>query len=79
MARSQTEKATTFGSGEGEKASNMSAAMIPTGKKSSINGGGGRGGKINGKITIDVARAASTRTEPKLRHRLISDSQVPYL
>ncbi|KAL5800793.1 hypothetical protein ACOSQ3_032425 [Xanthoceras sorbifolium] len=51
----------------GEKARNMRAAMIPTGKNSSINGGGGSGGRTSGSTTIDAATAASTTmlTRPK--------------
>lgn len=55
----------------GEKAKNMRAAMSPTGNNKNINGGGGSGGNIGGRITIEAARAAKTRTEPKLKNRTI--------
>ncbi|KAJ6945307.1 hypothetical protein NC651_000376 [Populus alba x Populus x berolinensis] len=34
----------------------MRAAIIPTGKNRSINGGGGSGGNISGNTTIDAAK-----------------------
>ncbi|KAI6675987.1 hypothetical protein NL676_036783 [Syzygium grande] len=49
----------------GEKAKNKRAAMMPTGKRRSISGGGGRGGNTRGSTTMNAARAASTRTVPK--------------
>ena len=70
-----------FASGRGEKARSISAAMIPTGKNSSIIGGGGNDGKINGKTTIDAARTASSTKEPTLGTRLIWSElrREPYL
>ena len=53
----------------GEKAKNMRATMIPTGNNKSISGGGGNGGNIGGNTTMEAAKAASTRTEPKLKNR----------
>ena len=53
----------------GEKAKNMRATMIPTGNNKSISGGGGNGGNIGGNTTMEAARAASTKTEPKLKNR----------
>lgn len=44
----------------------MRAAIIPTGKNKSISGGGGSGGSINGRTTMNAARPASTTTDPKL-------------
>lgn len=44
----------------------MRAAIIPTGKNKSISGGGGSGGSINGRTTMNAARHASTTTDPKL-------------
>ncbi|PQQ05344.1 hypothetical protein Pyn_06633 [Prunus yedoensis var. nudiflora] len=41
---------------------------MPTGKNKSINGGGGSGGSNNGRTTMNNARPASTRTDPKLIH-----------
>ncbi|KAL6288821.1 hypothetical protein ACE6H2_006331 [Prunus campanulata] len=46
----------------------MRAAIMPTGKNKSINGGGGSGGSNNGRTTMNNARPANTRTEPKLIH-----------
>ena len=48
----------------GENAKNMSAAMIPTGKNRSIKGGGGSGGNINGRNTIEAVNAASNSNPP---------------
>ncbi|KAM1027116.1 hypothetical protein ACFX2A_040921 [Malus domestica] len=68
----------------GEKARNKRAAIMPTGKNKSINGGGGSGGSINGRTTKNNARHASTRADPKLIHCTIisttsSDFRRPYL
>ena len=56
---------------EGEKARSSSAAMIPTGKKRSAIGGGGSGGRTNGRTTMETATAARTRTDTKLKQRTI--------
>ena len=56
---------------DGEKARSISAAMIPTGKKRSTNDGRGNDGNINGKTTMDAARAAKINTDPKLKHLTI--------
>ena len=56
----------------GEKASIMSAAISPTGKNSSTSGGGGRGGSISGRTTIDAASAASAITPTAPRHLIIT-------
>lgn len=45
--------------------------MIPTGKKRRANGGGGSGGSIKGRTTIDAASAIRIKTEPKLKQRTI--------
>uniref|UniRef100_A0A6N2MMP0 Uncharacterized protein n=1 Tax=Salix viminalis TaxID=40686 RepID=A0A6N2MMP0_SALVM len=55
---------------EGERAKNMRAAIIPTGKNRIINGGGGSGGKINGSTSIDAAKtldhsAGTKRIQPQ--------------
>lgn len=60
----------------GEKAKNMRAAIIPTGKKRSINGGGGSGGNNNGSNTIDAASPASTKPRPKLKQFTILTNLV---
>ncbi|KAJ6713252.1 hypothetical protein OIU79_009280 [Salix purpurea] len=53
---------------EGERAKNMRAAIIPTGKNRIINGGGGSGGKINGSTSIDAAKTVSIKTLTMLKH-----------
>ncbi|KAK3228740.1 hypothetical protein Dsin_000621 [Dipteronia sinensis] len=55
----------------GDKASNIRATIIPTGKNSSINGGGGSGGRTRGSTIIDAARTASTRMLTKPKHLAI--------
>jgi len=46
----------------------MRAAIIPTGKNKSINGGGGSGGNINGNTAIDAAKTVSIKTLTMLKH-----------
>ncbi|KAH0981879.1 hypothetical protein GBA52_009056 [Prunus armeniaca] len=46
----------------------MRAAIMPMGKNKSISGGGGSGGSNNGRTTMNNARPANTRTDPKLIH-----------
>lgn len=46
------------------KARKQSRDMMTTGTRSSIGGGGGRGGRINGESRRSAARKRSARTEP---------------
>lgn len=52
---------------EGMKARTISKTIIPIGIKSSIKGGGGNGGRINGKIKRDAVRPTSTTIDSKLK------------
>lgn len=80
LALHSINQTTTFpDASDGEKTNSISAAMIPTGKNSSTNGGGGSGGNINGSTTIDAARATRTRIDPKLKHRTIFLISKPVL
>lgn len=56
---------------DGEKAKNIRAAIIPTGKNRSISGGGGSGGNNNGNTAIDAAKAVNITTLTGLKHRTI--------
>ncbi|KAL3599608.1 hypothetical protein D5086_007526 [Populus alba] len=56
---------------EGEKAKNIRAAIIPTGKNRNISGGGGSGGNNNGNTAIDAAKAVNKTTLAVLKHRTI--------
>lgn len=53
---------------DGEKASNNSAAINPTGNRRNTNGGGGNGGNISGRTTIDAASATRIRMDPALKN-----------
>lgn len=52
---------------EGMKARTMSKTIIPMGIKSSINGGGGNGGRTNGRINSDAVRPTSITRDSKLK------------
>ncbi|KAL0653021.1 hypothetical protein Bca4012_095712 [Brassica carinata] len=49
------------------KARTTSKTIIPIGIKRSINGGGGNGGKTNGRINIDAVRPTSRTRDFKLK------------
>ena len=46
--------------------------MSPTGKKRSTIGGGGSGGRTNGRTTIETATAARMKMDTKLKQRTIA-------
>lgn len=50
---------------EGMKARTTSKTIIPIGIKRSINGGGGNGGKINGRINRDAVKPTSRIRDSK--------------
>lgn len=52
---------------EGMKARTMSKTIIPIGTNSSINGGGGNGGRTNGSINSDAVRPTSITRDSKLK------------
>ena len=52
---------------EGMKARTTSKTIIPIGIKRSINGGGGNGGKTNGRINIDAVRPTIRTRDSKLK------------
>lgn len=52
---------------EGMKARTTSKTIIPMGTNSSINGGGGNGGKTNGSINRDAVRPTNRNRDSKLK------------
>lgn len=56
---------------KGEKAKAMSTAIINTGMNSSINGGGGSGGKSNGSRIRNIAKTINTITDLLLNNLII--------
>jgi len=52
---------------EGMKAKTIRTARIPIGSSSSMNGGGGNGGSINGRISKDAVRHTSRSNDSKLK------------
>lgn len=52
---------------EGMKARMTNKTIIPTGIKSSINGGGGNGGRTNGRINSDAVKPTSITRDTKLK------------
>lgn len=52
---------------EGMKAKTTSKTIIPIGIKSSIKGGGGNGGRTNGRINSDAVKPTSTTRDSKLK------------
>ncbi|KAH1210610.1 hypothetical protein GmHk_15G044877 [Glycine max] len=66
-----------MGTSDGTNASNISAVIMPTGKKRRISGGGGRGGNISGSTTIDAATATRIRIDTALKNCTMFSSRPP--
>ncbi|KAL5159583.1 hypothetical protein HKD37_15G043879 [Glycine soja] len=68
-----------MGTSDGTNASNISAAIMPTGKKRRISGGGGSGsgGNISGSTTIDAATATRIRIDTALKNCTMFSSRPP--
>lgn len=67
LVRCQKEATMIFVMSEGTSAKNTSTTNIPIGISMSMNGGGGRGGSINGRTTKEAVNNKRISTDVRLK------------
>nr|DAD29309.1 TPA_asm: hypothetical protein HUJ06_030777 [Nelumbo nucifera] len=69
-----TEVLTTLETSDGNKARNMRRAIMSTGTRRSISGGGGNGGKTSGNTRSEIANTTRRRMDVTLKYPTIQYS-----